>query len=265
MKHIKQLLILVVILLGLILWSLPSSAQGSSVDIYTFMDELYDTMRVEHTKYVDKYYNMLVQDNFLMDRESYNRISFLHILMTSSDAVDGNSAGFLYIPYMWHWIEDNPRLQISRDSVLLVDTPASNSAYESAAMVDRVPQIFISDMVSDSPYSHPDYGKFYTFGWCSEREMAFINLLTHWGFEAKLIVQGAHSFTLVKLSEDAYFMVDNTFASMYGYANDIAGDDTGLSKWYNKQAKREVNASVSVVASNRIYTTLRNKYIAYSR
>lgn len=253
-------------LIILLSWSSPSLAQGDSVNIYSFMDKLYTTMRVKHNKYVENYYNILIKNEFPIDRGDYNRISFLHLLISSSDAVNGNSAGFLYIPYMQHWIDDNPRLHISRNNKLLIDTPMSDgSAYESTAMVDRVPQIFLSDMVSDSPYSHPDYGKFYTFGWCSEKEMAFVNLLTYWGFKAKIVVQGVHSFTIVKLSDVSYLMVDNTFAEIYGYTEEIFSDETKLSKWYNVKAKLYVNASVSVTASQRIYDTVRNKYNAYSK
>ena len=223
-------------------------------------------MSVKHNKHVEEYYNILINTEFPIDREDYNRISFLHLLISSSKAVNGNSAGFLYIPYMWHWIDDNPRLHISKNNKLLIDTPTSDgSAYENAAMVDRVPQIFLSDMVSDSPYSHPDYGKFYTFGWCSEKEMAFVNLLTYWGFEAKVVVQGVHSFTVVKLNNVNYLMIDNTFDEMYGYTEEIFSDETKLSKWYNVKAKLYVNAFVSVTASQRIYDTVRNKYNAYSK
>ena len=58
--------------------------------------------------------------------------------------------------------------------------------------------MFLNDLVSISPkYHHNDCGKFYTFGWCGEREMSFVALLKNMGFSAKVVAKGIHAWTEV--------------------------------------------------------------------
>ena len=59
--------------------------------------------------------------------------------------------------------------------------------YKSAADADRRPYLYLKDLVSKkNKYYHPECSGFYTFGWCSEREMAFNCLLAIMGYKCKI-------------------------------------------------------------------------------
>jgi hypothetical protein len=143
------------------------------------------------------------------------------------------------------------------DSSLLTgrSPPAPYERYATCADIDRVPVLFLGDLVTETPqYAYPECGSFYTFGWCSEREMAFTALMTAWGFDAKIWQTGIHTMSEVwcefnKLDGTMTVMaarVDNTFASVMweilpatttvaDWLKDMgAGTETG---WYNRQAR----------------------------
>jgi hypothetical protein len=149
---------------------------------------------------------------------------FLHRLLTTSAPADGARGGILESVYFWHWVTPNPRHQIRRlpDSALLAKCKPhpQHAMYRSWADMDRTPDLFLADMVSDRPrYFHPDFGSFFTFGWCSEREMAFHLLLVRMGYTAKIKFQGNHVWTEVLISgkgvdgttKTGILRVDNTF------------------------------------------------------
>ena len=125
-------------------------------------------------------------------------IEFFHQLPTGSGAADGARGGYLGIPYFWHWIEPNPRHEIIilPDSVLLstLSPPASYERYQSFADIDRLPALYLGDLVSEVPkYSHPICGAFFSFGWCSEREMAYVVLMRALGYPGKVKQSGIHT------------------------------------------------------------------------
>ncbi len=76
------------------------------------------------------------------------------------------------------------------------------------------------DMVAPrEKFSHPAFGTFSSFGWCSEREMAFASLLSLMGYKSHVIAPGAHAWTEVEMTfhkkdgKDTTLLVsvDNTF------------------------------------------------------
>ena len=151
----------------------------------------------------------------------------MHDLFTSQSATNGSKGEILNIPYMWHWVTPNPRHQISftASKTLLQDMkpPIEFSKYNSYADIDRTPFLYLTDLVAESPkYYSESYGEFSTFGWCSEREMAFVFLFEMMGFDGKVMAEGNHSWSefLITMNlndkNSANFMVkvDNTFDTL---------------------------------------------------
>ncbi len=191
-------------------------------------------------------------------RSSIRRLKILHELFTGSGAVNGVAGGAFEIPYFWHWTSPNPRHSIRHlpDSMLLIDLlpPGGFERYRSWADVDRTPVLYLADLVTEKPqYYYPGYGSFYTFGWCSEREMAFTALLTELGYESKIVQQGIHVWSEVLLpigkgrDEHTLFLkvrIDNTFrqfnldttrTELSEWRKDI-GEGQSV-EWYNRQAR----------------------------
>lgn len=104
---------------------------------------------------------------------------------------------------------------------------------------DRTPAVFYRDWVDTVAYRGPGGEEFYTFGWCSEREMAFAAVAWLWGYEPVIIVRGGHAFTLVAI-EGVLYRVDNTYGRFevwdYGY---VPRAETALELWYNRKARDE--------------------------
>jgi hypothetical protein len=214
------------------------------------------------------------------NRETWYRVRFLHDLLTTTRASDCARGGILGIPYFWHWIEPNPRHDIlalpGREPLVSQPPPASYRRYATRADIDRVPALYLGDLVSEEPgYAHPDCGSFHTFGWCSEREMAYTALMTAWGRQAKVVQSGIHTWSevwcpfrgaggkTIVLSA----LVDNTFDSVKweavpaGTKLEAWLNDTGSGAqidWYNRMARsREqiealAGTPVGTGASNRI-------------
>lgn len=155
---------------------------------------------------------------------NYFTLSILHKLFTSQTAADYSRGEILYIPYLWHWVNPNPRHElyfIENDILLSNQSPPSNFAnYQTYADIDRTPYLFLSDLVLEQPKYYSDRGgTFYSFGWCSEREMAFIALISLLNYEGKIVATGNHSWSelLIPMIKDdgskQHFSVtvDNTF------------------------------------------------------
>lgn len=108
-------------------------------------------------------------------------------------------------------------------------------------------------MVTEKPgYRHPDCGDFCTFGWCSEREMAFATLLNLMDMESKVVVKGNHSWTetLTEMSSSGgglkwmIVKTDNTFdnigwshfdGKLENWRADLGATKTD--RWYNEKAR----------------------------
>jgi hypothetical protein len=192
----------------------------------------------------------------------------------------------LGIPYFWHWVDPNPRdsIVLLPDSIALstVAPPASFAKYKSFAAIDRTPALFLSDLVSESPrYRHDDCGEFFTFGWCSEREMAFLALMTCLGYEGRIRQEGIHSWSELwcQLTADGgtpvpvIAAIDNTYGSLewnrapLGASSRQWKEDAGGSKelrWYNATARSARQhaelrgAAVTRVAGERIRARVRD-------
>ena len=154
-------------------------------------------------------------------------LCFFHDMFTGSEATDYRKGGMLEIPYFWHWVTPNPRHEILTlpDSIELtkMKPPEKFSRYKTFADIDRTPSLYFSDLVSpDANYYHPQCGAFATFGWCSEREMAFTLLMSFYGYQGKIYQSSIHTWSefwveLVDIDQTYKrfsVSVDNTFDIM---------------------------------------------------
>lgn len=218
------------------------------------------------------------------NHDSLYPLLFLHALLTTDAAIDCAKAGVLGTVYFWHWTTPNPRHDILRlpDSVKLttVAPPKGYGRYKSHADLDRLPTLYLSDLVTATPtYYHPGCNSFHTFGWCSEREMAFNALLANMGYACKVKQDGIHVWTevLVMLrhrdeASGLYIIrIDNTFAqsvlrklkvSRERWATDF-GSGAQVA-WYNRKAhSSEERAGVAAIdvsprAARRIRAAVRS-------
>jgi hypothetical protein len=165
----------------------------------------------------------------------------------------------LGIPYFWHWVEPNPRHEILLlpDSVALatVPPPAPYERYQTMADIDRLPVLYLGDLVTDQPkYAHPVCGRFFTFGWCSEREISYTALMQLLGYEGKIVQSGIHTWSAIRcvfkeVAGGAKVLtaeVDNTFdfvlwedvpeGTIASEWTDDIGEGTQI-RWYNRQAR----------------------------
>lgn len=128
------------------------------------------------------------------------------------------------IPYVTNW--DGSRLEIRKNGWPAIEQ-------------DRTPTIFYRDFVDTVAYRGPHGQEFYTFGWCSEREMAFAAGAWLMGYEPVIIVRGGHAFTLVSI-DGVLHKVDNTYGKFevwdYGY---VPVPETKLEFFYNRKARAE--------------------------
>ena len=240
------------------------SPSRTCASIPTFLDELFSEVRIEYSSFRESEYSGFCSANGLQpaddtNRPSFFRIYFLHDLLTTSNASNCARGGLLRIPYFWHWVEPNPRHDILAlpDSVPLTSIPAQPpyQRYASFADIDRVPALYLGDLVTEAPgYHHPNCGSFFTFGWCSEREMAYTALMTSWGFPSKIWQSGIHTFsvvwceftTITGATKVMAAEVDNTFDSISWV--EVPGtmpldrwlEETGSGAqidWYNNKAR----------------------------
>ena len=213
-------------------------------------------------------------------------IKILHELFTSQTASNCSQGEILNIPYQWHWIEPNPRYEIcfANSKTLLKDTKPPNefSNYNSYADIDRTPYLFLSDFVyPELKYYSTSCDTFSTFGWCSEREMAFIALTSLLEYEGKVVAEGNHSWSEfvipMKLNDgdlqNFKVSVDNTFNSIdwttikqqeiSKWRNNMG--DSRHAKWYNQKAKSkiELNKINNHLVSNKSMMRIEKKLILY--
>ena len=223
-------------------------------------------------------YKIFCRKHDLMESNSANQrqffpILFFHQMFTGSQCSNFVSGGVLKLPYVWHWTDPNPRHEITwtTDSCLLskVKPPPQYSRYKTYADIDRRPALYLGDLFSEKPkYYHPEAGEFYSFGWCSEREMAFCALMHLMGYTCKIKQDGIHTwsefwFDFVKKDGSylhAVASVDNSIDTItwtvYA-AEDFKkwradlGGGTQI-KWYNEvfQSPEEQKALGSIIVTN---------------
>lgn len=228
-----------------------------------FFDEIYQESLPTYASLKEESYHSFCSTYNLAsthetNRSTYLRICFLHELLTGSGASNCTRGGMLRTPYFWHWVTPNPRHRILSlpDSVLLVSVspPPAYGQYQTCADIDRVPALYFSDLVSESPhYAHSDCGAFFTFGWCSEREMAYVALLGALGYHGKVVQSDIHTWSVLWCpligaeGNDAVLeaRVDNTFDSIsWEFVDPSATLETWLTDvgsgstidWYNRMA-----------------------------
>jgi len=147
------------------------------------------------------------------NRRRFAQVYFFHDMIKGNGTSNGSYSGFLKIPYFWHWIPVNPRLEITRlpGEQKLKDLPPPEGwgPYKNWATVDRFPRIFFTDLFTDSPgYRTEPTGDFHSFGWCSEREPAYLVWLSAFGLTGKVNGKGGH------VASTVYLPVNSALSSM---------------------------------------------------
>jgi hypothetical protein len=245
-------------------------------------NDIYSRDSIEYIQF-SKVHHLIAsnQQNLL----SYFTLKFLNQLFTSNSAQNCSKGEILNIPYMWHWVNSNPRHEIcfTETNIALLKTkpPIEFSKYGSYADIDRTPFLFLSDMFqSKEKYYSSNCDTFSTFGWCSEREMAFVALCTLLDYKGKVIAKGNHSwseFLIPMKSENGlrYFKVsiDHTFNSnSWTKINgkeiqnwQVYIGDSKLSKWYNQKAHStiELQKINNYMASKVAMQSIESKVVRY--
>jgi hypothetical protein len=151
-------------------------------------------------KHMDEYKSLCeshsLKFNDTLNQERFFRLLFFQQMMTSESPINCSQKGALKIPYFWNWVNPNPRSEILSlvhgRTLDKVSAGIEFSKYKSYAFIDRIPSLFLHDLVSEKAgYFHPSCDTIYTFGWCSEREMAFNLLMSFYHYHGKVIVSGA--------------------------------------------------------------------------
>ncbi len=212
----------------------------------------------------------------------------LHELFTSDNAATCARGKILDIPYFWHYIEPNPRYTIRfvSNGRLLKETPPPPAfrKYGSYADIDRTPYFFLSDVVAPEPrYYTEDCDTFCSFGWCSEREMAFTALLTLLGYEARVEGGIAHTWTEAVVpmvihgdtARNYLVTIDNTFDALVW--NPIGGTElkewrtrkgeTRLTRWYQQKSTSpaELKKIKGHIVPPEARQRIENKIVTYLR
>lgn len=158
---------------------------------------------------------------------------------------------------MWHWINPNPRhsilLKESKTTLDKIRTTSEFKNYNSFADIDRTPFLYISELfLEKEKYTSKSCESFATFGWCSEREMAFNCLLDLMNFTSKVTTVGNHCWTEVLIefktnsNSKINFIakIDNSFhqfsltkiepKNIFDWKSKLG--NSAQEKWYNKKA-----------------------------
>lgn len=249
-------------------------------------NHLYNFHRIDSISFLSfcKSNNILATDS--LNINNYYTVKILHELFTSQTASNCSKGKILNIPYFWHWCENNPRHEIymTSSNQLLKNRkpPKEFSRYSCYADIDRTPYLFLSDMVSNVPkYYSKSCDTFSTFGWCSEREMAFVALMKTLNYRGKVKAENYHSWAEIIIpmkninNEQTYFnvIVDNTFNSVDWVKFKIEQlkdwetqiGSISQSKWYNKMAslQTELNMINGHTVFEMASTRIENQIIKY--
>lgn len=271
--------------------SSPNISTNDPITFPAFFKSIISTFSQDFYKKDSMSYIDFCNDNNLLPTDNYNFQSYytfqiLRMLFTCRSDSDCSKGQILDIPYFWHWIDPNPRFNIrfTSNGQLLKDTkpPAEFSSYRSFAEIDRTPSLFLSDLVSDSSkYYTINCDTFSTFGWCSEREMAFVALMSLLNFEGYVEYMGNHTCSVFLLpmkniSDSISYMrvtVDNTFDQLHFQplnTNDLNEFKSELpylktTNWYNKMAhsKTELSRINSYFVSEKAQQRINSKISKY--
>lgn len=241
-------------------------------------NHLKDFYSIDHSDYDSLFSENEISEKDSLNNKTFYTIKILHKLFTSKNATNGSKGEILNIPYFWHWINPNPRHEIvslkTNQKLNQIKPPKEFAKYKSYADIDRTPNLFLSELVSKKELYHTaTEGDFSTFGWCSEREMAFVCLLNTLGYKGKVITYNNHSWSefIVSMKNknnqtiNFKVIVDNTFDNLEW--NEISNNEIlvwekqtfkGQGNWYNEKAHSETekqktrNNTVETEASKRI-------------
>ena len=234
-----------IICLGFILNLSPmkGSGQSQSTPLISYLKEI-----ITHKSVKNETQEILDQSGFELSKLNKNQILNLqklatfHRLITATSAQTGNQNPHWGIPYFWHYTNPNPRNQIvlieNGKPLAEIKPPSRFERYKTYASIDRTPDIFWSDFVLNKPkYRYQGIPDFYTFGWCSEREMAFKSILHLMGFNCQIVLAGNHVWSVVELEKNSglWVKVDNTF-DVFIKVTPPKPVNSGLGEWYNKKA-----------------------------
>jgi hypothetical protein len=212
------------------------------------------------------------------NKRMYATLGLLHNMLTAPSPDNCATDGILQIPYYWHWGPDRPRQHIiwslTGQRLDQISPPAAFKRYRSYADIDRTPDIFWQNLLSERPMFYTaTCDSFYTFGWCSEREMAFQAFLHTLGFYdqetgyansvGRVIAEGPHSWSEMALQLTAdtgkpvwlICRIDNTYGSMKWRAASDA--DVMNLKNYTSQCDQECKRYNRKASSPDIHATLR--------
>ena len=243
---------------------LATPLADANPSIHAFLQTLFIDVQEEYADArADQYASFCTRHELdsssAINEKTYLQIHFFHDLLTCTDASNCSRGGMLDIPYFWHWVDPNPRhsIRLLPDSSLLSDLPPPQpyALYQAYADIDRVPALFLGDLVTATPkYTHPGCGSFFTFGWCSEREMSFVALMGSLGYLGKVKQSGIHTYSEVWCDLEQQgggtialsARVDNTFDSVQWRSipaettQDRWLEDIGAGTqidWYNERAR----------------------------
>ena len=175
-----------------------STCGFSQVNVVEFFDQFYAKNSSALLTIYENDYKLFCKDKQIDINNDHNKyvfhkLFFLHNAFTTTNAVNGLKGGLLEIPYY---------------------DMRSRSEINNAVKEDRTPDIFLSDLVSNTP----KYKDMYTFGWCSEREMAFMALIKNMGFDGRIVADGGHAWSEVNVELyvnnqliDYILYIDNTY------------------------------------------------------
>jgi len=174
--------------------------------------------------------------------QNLKKLAVLHSLLSSETAQTGSINPVWGMPYFWHYTNPNPRHSIvliaTGQKLSEVKPPPGFEKYPNLAQVDRSPDLFWSDFASDKPrYHYNGLADFYTFGWCSEREMAFKAITSIMGFNCTIVISGNHVWSVVEIEKGSgrWIRADHTFNVFYHSAKPLP-PTSSLGKWYNTKA-----------------------------
>jgi hypothetical protein len=202
-----------IFLLVFILFTFSSIAQ---THFFRFVDSLFYKPEIQQSMLLKQELQNAgykLTGNDTLDR-MVTKLAYMHLLLTCYYSVDGDTSGGFGIPYFWNYTNHNPREKIVNihKGKTLREIPASANAI--MATQDRTPLIFWGDFMSEDPqYSYEHISAFYSFGWCSEREMAYKAWLGVAGIKSTIGIKADHVWTEVDPpGQSGYFLfIDNTF------------------------------------------------------
>ena len=237
----------------------------SQINVVDFFDLLYSENSIKIEDTYEEEYSLFCDTNEIDKDNTHNeyifyKLYFLHKLFTTNSAMDCSKSGILEIPYFW---DDTREFIIGNE-------------YN----VKRTPDRFLGDLVSNKPYyKYAGCGEFYTFGWCSEREMAFVALLRSMGYDADIIALNGHAWTQIYVPmyinghKDIFSItIDNTFNLFYVYEEKYPCMHTCESydhdcsiclmiEYYNPTADKSIDhIIVNKPAAERINKLVSNKF-----